>query len=193
MITFFDSQGNSKVEKRENSNLKKKEKYKNHKNRPSLGLFLDFSTISILRHIEEFRFYNSVYFRHQTFYVPICQNNECFLKLENVKKGVETVRTHSIHLNLLHKRHLFAVGCFSVTSNFALNLKERLRCVLSTLCAFLLLSPIYAVFEPSTVHVYCHAMGQQLKVWSLLLEKKVSFQKWTNEEWLSWLEILIRN
>ena len=97
-LPFLILKGTQKLKNERIRTWKKKEKYKNHKNRPSLGLFLDFSTISILRHIGEFRFYNRVYFRHQTFYVPICQNNECFLKLENVKKGVETVRTHSIHL-----------------------------------------------------------------------------------------------
>ena len=109
--------------------------------------------------------------------------NECFLKIQNafvfIQKGPFGVRIRSIHFMLLDKRHLFAVGCLSVTSNVSLTLLytstwlfiKRLRdyqlllYVLS--CCFLYLR--------RTVHVFalwsCNkATADKVFVWSLLLE-----------------------
>ena len=141
--------------------------------------------------------YQESYFRYVSeewkYLLIFWSKYECFLKIRNTfilsQKGPFGDGIPSIHFMLLDKRHLFAVGCLSVTSNVSLTLLytstwlfiKRLRdyqlllYVLS--CCFLYLR--------RTVHVFalwsCNkATADKVFVWSLLLEV---IPKWINEEW----------
>ena len=110
--------------------------------------------------------------------------NEYFLKIQNafvfIQKGPFGVRIRSIHFMLLDKRHLFAVGCLSVTSNVSLTLLYKFYmtlkgCVMYNVF-FAFCHVAFSLYLRSTVHVFAlvvmhfMATADKVFVWSLLLE-----------------------
>ena len=111
--------------------------------------------------------------------------NEYFLKIQNaivfIQKGPFGVRIRSIHFMLLDKRHLFAVGCLSVTSNVSLTLLYKFYMTFYKKVAWLSMSSLrfvmlLSLYLRSTVHVFAlvvmhfMATADKVFVWSLLLE-----------------------
>ena len=95
--------------------------------------------------------------------------NECFLKIQNafvfIQKGPFGVRIRSIHFMLLDKRHLFAVGCLSVTSNVSLTLLYKFYMTFYKKVAWLPTSSfrfvmLLSLYLRSTVHVFALVVMQ---------------------------------
>ena len=130
--------------------------------------------------------------------------NEYFLKIQNaivfIQKGPFGVRIRSIHFMLLDKRHLFAVGCLSVTSNVSLTLLYKFYMTLKGCVMYnVFFAFCHVAFSIFTQYCACfcfcgHAInGNSWQSICLIFTFGVVIPKWINEEWSFWLEIPIRN
>ena len=130
--------------------------------------------------------------------------NEYFLKIQNafvfIQKGPFGVRIRSIHFMLLDKRHLFAVGCLSVTSNVSLTLLYKFYMTLKGCVMYnVFFAFCHVAFSIFTQYCACfcfsgHAFyGNSWQSICLIFTFGVVIPKWINEEWSFWLEIPIRN